>query len=109
MMDIISPMLIERHQAVFGDAIKQAIDERRADGLDAFNTHALEHGGKSLAQRFLVHVFSWQELVKRLRALGFEGPFAGGKHLFMLKGALRLTLPKQKRGLYLRTTRVSAR
>jgi predicted RNA binding protein YcfA (HicA-like mRNA interferase family) len=36
---------------------------------------------------------SWQELVKRLRALGFEGPFAGGKHLFMLKGALRLTLP----------------
>jgi predicted RNA binding protein YcfA (HicA-like mRNA interferase family) len=36
---------------------------------------------------------SWQELVKRLRALGFEGPFAGGKHLFMLNGALRLTLP----------------
>jgi predicted RNA binding protein YcfA (HicA-like mRNA interferase family) len=36
---------------------------------------------------------SWQELVKRLRALGFEGPFAGGKHLFMLKGTLRLTLP----------------
>ncbi len=36
---------------------------------------------------------SWQELVKRLRALDFEGPFAGGKHLFMLKGALRLTLP----------------
>jgi predicted RNA binding protein YcfA (HicA-like mRNA interferase family) len=36
---------------------------------------------------------SWQELVKRLRALGFEGPFAGGKHLFMLKGALRFTLP----------------
>jgi hypothetical protein len=30
MMDIISPMLIERHQAVFGDAIKQAIDERRS-------------------------------------------------------------------------------
>jgi len=39
------------------------------------------------------------ELVKRLRISGFEGPFSGGKHLYMVKGNLRLTIPnphKQK-------------
>ena len=24
----------------------------------------------------------WRDLVKRLRALGFDGPFSGGKHLY---------------------------
>jgi len=36
---------------------------------------------------------SFNELVRRLKALGFEGPFSGGKHLFMIKGDLRLTIP----------------
>jgi predicted RNA binding protein YcfA (HicA-like mRNA interferase family) len=36
---------------------------------------------------------SQQELVKRLRRFGFAGPFGGGKHLFMIKGTLRLTIP----------------
>ncbi len=42
---------------------------------------------------------SHNELVKRLRIFGFEGPFSGGKHLYMVKGNLRLTIPnphKQK-------------
>jgi predicted RNA binding protein YcfA (HicA-like mRNA interferase family) len=42
---------------------------------------------------------SYSELVKRLRIFGFEGPCSGGKHLYMLKGDLRLTVPnphKQK-------------
>lgn len=42
---------------------------------------------------------SYSELVKRLRIFGFEGPYSGGKHLYMLKGDLRLTVPnphKQK-------------
>jgi len=42
------------------------------------------------------------ELVKKLRIFGFEGPFSGGKHLYMLKGNLRLTIPnphKQKIGM----------
>lgn len=34
-----------------------------------------------------------KELIKKLKTFGFEGPFAGGKHLFMIKGAIRLTLP----------------
>jgi len=36
---------------------------------------------------------SLDELVRRLRRLGFAGPYAGGKHRFMVKGELRLTIP----------------
>jgi predicted RNA binding protein YcfA (HicA-like mRNA interferase family) len=36
---------------------------------------------------------SQQELVRRLNRFGFEGPFGGGKHLFMIKGNVRLTIP----------------
>jgi predicted RNA binding protein YcfA (HicA-like mRNA interferase family) len=36
---------------------------------------------------------SHNELVKRLRIFGFDGPFSGGKHLYMVKGNLRLTIP----------------
>ena len=40
----------------------------------------------------------WSDLVKRLRALGFEGPFAGGKHPYMVRGDLVLTIPNPHRG-----------
>ena len=46
------------------------------------------------------------ELIRRLKILGFEGPYSGGKHLYMLKGNLRLTIPnphKQKVGVDLLT------
>jgi len=33
------------------------------------------------------------ELVKYLRALGFEGPYSGRKHQFMIKGEVRLRIP----------------
>ncbi|MDD5093994.1 MAG: type II toxin-antitoxin system HicA family toxin [Dehalococcoidia bacterium] len=36
---------------------------------------------------------SWDALVQRLRGLGFEGPYRGGKHYFMVRGTLRLTIP----------------
>jgi predicted RNA binding protein YcfA (HicA-like mRNA interferase family) len=36
---------------------------------------------------------SWNTLVQKLRALGFDGPFKGGKHYFMTKESLRLTIP----------------
>jgi len=39
----------------------------------------------------------WPKLVKRLRSLGFEGPFAGGKHPYMVRGNLVLTLPNPHR------------
>lgn len=41
---------------------------------------------------------SHRELVRRLRELGFNGPYAGGRHLFMLRGDCRLTLPNPHRG-----------
>ena len=28
---------------------------------------------------------------------GFDGPYSGGKHLYMLKGKLRLTIPNPHR------------
>jgi predicted RNA binding protein YcfA (HicA-like mRNA interferase family) len=34
-----------------------------------------------------------KELIKALKQAGFQGPFAGGKHEFMVKGELRLVLP----------------
>ena len=35
----------------------------------------------------------WNVLVKRLNKLGFEGPYSGGKHPFMVKNDLVLTIP----------------
>lgn len=37
------------------------------------------------------------ELIRYLRILGFEGPYSGGKHQFMLKGMMRLRLPNPHR------------
>ncbi|MBP1910344.1 type II toxin-antitoxin system HicA family toxin [Methanolobus bombayensis] len=37
-------------------------------------------------------------LVKRLKEFGFEGPFSGGKHSFMSKGELVLTIPNPHKG-----------
>ncbi len=33
------------------------------------------------------------EFIRRLRALGFTGPFSGTKHQFMLLGSHRQTIP----------------
>ena len=47
---------------------------------------------------------SWVNLVKRLRALGFEGPYQEGKHPYMVRGNMVLTIPNPHRreiGVYL--------
>ncbi len=36
---------------------------------------------------------SRRELVRRLRALGYEGPFAGAKHQFMIRGDRTVRIP----------------
>ena len=33
------------------------------------------------------------ELIRRLRRLGFEGPYSGGKHAFMVRGDRTLRIP----------------
>lgn len=40
---------------------------------------------------------SRRDLVRRLKRLGFEGPFAGGRHEFMMRGDKRLILPNPHR------------
>jgi predicted RNA binding protein YcfA (HicA-like mRNA interferase family) len=37
------------------------------------------------------------KLVRFLRQLGFQGPYTGGKHQFMVKGQLRLRIPNPHR------------
>ncbi len=36
---------------------------------------------------------SWRELVQRMRELGFEGPYAGGRHPQMRRGELTVIIP----------------
>ena len=36
---------------------------------------------------------SRQDLIRRLRSLGWNGPFAGTKHQHMVKGEIQLTIP----------------
>jgi len=41
---------------------------------------------------------SRRQLIQRLRKLGFDGPFSGGRHQFMVRDDLRLVLPNPHRG-----------
>jgi len=36
---------------------------------------------------------SWRALVKRLKDFGFDGPYQSGRHPYMIKGNLTLTIP----------------
>jgi predicted RNA binding protein YcfA (HicA-like mRNA interferase family) len=40
---------------------------------------------------------TWPELIKGLRSFGFDGPFQGGKHPYMVKDDFVLTIPNQHR------------
>lgn len=41
---------------------------------------------------------SRRKLVRALRRLGFDGPYQGGKHAFMFKGDITLTVPNPHAG-----------
>lgn len=43
-------------------------------------------------------VVSPRELVQRLRRLGFSGPYWGAKHPFMVRGTLKLRIPRDHGG-----------
>lgn len=43
-------------------------------------------------------VISWKKLVQNFRKLGFEGPYSGGKHLFMKKDSLKVRIPSKHKG-----------
>ena len=37
-----------------------------------------------------------REFVRRLRVLGFDGPFSGARHQFLIQGEFRLTIPSNE-------------
>lgn len=41
---------------------------------------------------------SWKKLVERFRELGFDGPYSGGRHLFMCKESLKVRIPNPHNG-----------
>lgn len=41
---------------------------------------------------------SLRNLIRRLRELGFDGPYSGGRHLFMSQGELKVRVPNPHRG-----------
>lgn len=41
---------------------------------------------------------SWRRLVQKFRQLGFVGPYAGGRHLFMVKDELKIRIPNRHKG-----------
>jgi predicted RNA binding protein YcfA (HicA-like mRNA interferase family) len=39
-----------------------------------------------------------QDLIRCLRQLGFEGPYAGGRHQYLIRGEIKLALPNPHQG-----------
>ncbi len=42
---------------------------------------------------------SWKELVHGLQRCGYEGSFSGGKHLYMIRDSIRLTIPNPHKSI----------
>ena len=41
---------------------------------------------------------SRRDLIRHLLRLGFDGPFSGGKHQFMIRGEVTVRIPNPHRG-----------
>jgi len=41
---------------------------------------------------------SRKELIRKFKALGYSGPFSGGKHQFMIKGSQKIRIPNPHAG-----------
>jgi predicted RNA binding protein YcfA (HicA-like mRNA interferase family) len=41
---------------------------------------------------------SWRKLVQKFKKLGFDGPFSGGRHLFITKEGLTVRSPNPHKG-----------
>ncbi|PIU99387.1 hypothetical protein COS59_00035 [Candidatus Wolfebacteria bacterium CG03_land_8_20_14_0_80_36_15] len=40
---------------------------------------------------------SWRKMIQKFRRLGFDGPYSGGRHLFMIKDKLKIRIPNPHR------------
>ena len=41
---------------------------------------------------------SWYKFVRKMRVFGFEGPYQEGKHPYMIKGSISVTIPNPHHG-----------
>ena len=41
---------------------------------------------------------SLRKLIQKFHKLGFDGPYSGGRHLFMTKGDLKVRIPNPHKG-----------
>ena len=41
---------------------------------------------------------SLRKLIQKFHKFGFDGPYSGGRHLFMVKGALKVRIPNPHTG-----------
>ena len=41
---------------------------------------------------------SRRDFLRRMNALGFQGPFSGGKHQYLVRGQIRLPVPNPHAG-----------
>lgn len=39
-----------------------------------------------------------RDFLRRMNALGFQGPFSGGKHQYLVRGEIRLPVPNPHQG-----------
>lgn len=46
----------------------------------------------------MLRSISLRELIRKFRAFGFDGPYSGGRHLFMSKGLLKIRIPNPHTG-----------
>jgi predicted RNA binding protein YcfA (HicA-like mRNA interferase family) len=46
----------------------------------------------------MVAALSRKDLIRKFRALGYSGPFSGGKHQFMIKGSQKIHIPNPHAG-----------
>ena len=46
----------------------------------------------------MLEPISLRKLVKKFRVLGFDGPYSGGRHLFMVKRTLKVRIPNPHKG-----------
>jgi predicted RNA binding protein YcfA (HicA-like mRNA interferase family) len=46
----------------------------------------------------MVANLSRKELIRKFKALGYSGPFSGGKHQFMIKANQKIRIPNPHKG-----------
>ena len=46
----------------------------------------------------MVSTLARKELIRKFRALGYSGPFSGGKHQFMIKESQKIRIPNPHTG-----------